>query len=392
MTETRGIGAKKIASLEGFRGVAVLLVFLVHYSVAWTMLFPGTANDNSMTGVLADMAFSVGNAGVDLFMALSGYLIYDHLMQRPQSFASYFGRRVRRIFPVYLVVLTIYVLLMLVDPAKSKLPTDPVAAVMYVIECALLIPGIFGREPIVGIAWSLTYEVMFYLLLPLLIWATGLRRRRWIERVAILCIVFVSIVLVALSIRMHERVIMFVGGMLTREALIRWSGEFPRPRLIEATALMLLASVLIYVTVWRGPAPFAYPEFPHAFIRSLALCISLSLLLATALGTHGVCRKAFESTPLRLMGEFSYSFYLIHNLTMRIGLPVVASHIRPAMAGWFYWVAMPIALAICIIPGLGLYGLIERPFSLRRPIQIRFRKSQKTMATDASRPPITLKA
>src|ERR1700744_1963660 len=98
----------KIASLEGLRGVAVGLVFMVHYAVAWTLVFPQAANDSTATGVAADIAFSLGNAGVDLFMALSGYLIYDHLASRPQRFTGYLGRRMRRIFPAYLVVLAIY--------------------------------------------------------------------------------------------------------------------------------------------------------------------------------------------------------------------------------------------------------------------------------------------
>ncbi|HTB43038.1 MAG TPA: acyltransferase [Acetobacteraceae bacterium] len=358
----------KIASLEGLRGVAVGLVFMVHYAVAWTLVFPQAANDSTATGVAADIAFSLGNAGVDLFMALSGYLIYDHLASRPQRFTGYLGRRMRRIFPAYLVVLAIYVSLMLLDPNKSKLPASMSASVAYVVECALLIPGFFGHEPIVGIAWSLTYEILFYLLLPVLIAVTDLRHRSWNQRVAVLSGVGLLVLLATAITGDNERVIMFVGGMLAREFLVRFRYSFPRPITAEIAALAVVGATFLYMAVLRGPLPFTYPLFPHSIIRSSALFIAFPMLLAVTLGVHGVCRRLFEWLPLRLLGEISYSFYLVHNLAMRVALPLVKAHASPSAPQALYWLAMPAAFAFCLVPALVLYATIERPISLRRPI------------------------
>jgi exopolysaccharide production protein ExoZ len=368
MPQILGTAKPKIASLEGLRGLAIALVFMVHYAVAWTMIFPHAADDSTFTGLFADMAFSVGNSGVDLFMALSGYLIYDHLMLRPQTFAAYLGRRVRRIFPTYLVVLSIYVMLMLLDPAKSKLPTNAAAAMAYVTECALLIPSFFGHEPIVGIAWSLTYEIAFYLLLPLVILATGLRQRSWHIRVIILLCVAAVIVLATTSIGHHERVIMFVGGMLAREILVRWRYAFPRPVLVEVSLLAVVILAVIYMALTRGPLAFTYPDPPQSIVRSLVLTVAFPAVLIASLGVHGVCRRLFEFQPLRLFGEFSYSFYLVHNLTIRIGLPLVMAHVSSGIPSRFYWLAMPATFAVCAVAGLGLYAVIERPLSLRQPV------------------------
>jgi exopolysaccharide production protein ExoZ len=381
MAEIQDAGQAKIAALEGMRGMAILLVLMVHYAVAWTILFPQAAHDTTSTGLMADIIFSLGNSGVDLFMALSGYLIYDHLMTRPQPFITYFGRRVRRIFPAYLAVLSVYVVLMLMTPSKSKLPLEPIDAIIYIIECALLIPAFFGKDPIVGISWSLTFEILFYLLLPLLIFTTGQRRRGWLARVVILCCVGGLIALVAQIVggqSGQERFIMFVGGMLAREALVRCSYKFPRPILVESLALLTLMVALAYMAYWRGPEPFVYPLFPQAFHRSLILCIAFSAMLAGSLGVHGICRRVFEFTPLRLLGEVSFSFYLVHNLAMRITIGAVAPCVTPGMADTFYWLAMPFAFILCLIPGLLLYVLIERPISLRRPIMFRLQKPRKT--------------
>jgi exopolysaccharide production protein ExoZ len=66
--------------MEGLRGFAVLLVFLVHYE---SLLEPWIARDASLLA-LAHSLLIVGNAGVDLFFLLSGYLIYGSLLTRQQ--------------------------------------------------------------------------------------------------------------------------------------------------------------------------------------------------------------------------------------------------------------------------------------------------------------------
>jgi len=377
MMDVHATGRPKIASLDGMRGLAVLLVLLVHYSVAWTLLFPQAANEATFTRLMADVAFSLGNAGVDLFMVMSGYLIYDHLMIRPQPFPVYFGRRVRRIFPTYLVVLAIYVVLMLIQPEKSKLPHDPIEAIIYIIQCALLIPIFFGKEPIVGIAWSLTYEILFYLALPLLIYVTGMRYRNWSTRIAILASIAVLISCITYAAEAHERIIMFVGGMLARESLVRRSYRFSRPRLMEGAALLIFVISIGFIAYWRGPSSFVYPEYPEALGRSYLLFIGFSTLLLATLGTDGICRRIFEWVPLGLIGEISFSFYLTHNLTMRIVIGFLLPHVSSSIAEMFFWLALPFTFVLCLIPGLAIYMLVELPLSLQRPTMISFKKQKK---------------
>ncbi|WP_153067260.1 acyltransferase family protein, partial [Steroidobacter cummioxidans] len=86
--------------MEGLRGLAVLLVFLVHYE---SLLEPWIAADASL-GVVAGALRIIGNSGVDLFFVLSGYLIYGSLLTRQQSFLHFFTRRLQRIYPAFTAV------------------------------------------------------------------------------------------------------------------------------------------------------------------------------------------------------------------------------------------------------------------------------------------------
>ena len=71
---------KQILPMEGIRGFAVFLVFLVHYVCAiepWLL-------ESSSTFQVATYIRSIGNIGVDLFFVLSGYLIYGMLIKKPR--------------------------------------------------------------------------------------------------------------------------------------------------------------------------------------------------------------------------------------------------------------------------------------------------------------------
>ena len=70
---------RQLRSMEGLRGLAVFLVFLVHYV---TLAKPWLAPASFSTRV-ADGLHNIGNTGVDLFFVLSGYLIYGSLIRKP---------------------------------------------------------------------------------------------------------------------------------------------------------------------------------------------------------------------------------------------------------------------------------------------------------------------
>src|SRR5215210_1654852 len=87
--------------MEGLRGLAVTLVFFVHYHA----LFKVWADPGSLTFAVSDFLGTVGLAGVDLFFVLSGYLIYGLIFKKPTRYASFIKRRIQRIYPTFLFVL-----------------------------------------------------------------------------------------------------------------------------------------------------------------------------------------------------------------------------------------------------------------------------------------------
>ncbi|WP_280154891.1 acyltransferase [Piscinibacter sp. XHJ-5] len=136
---------------------------------------------------MADL-HEIGNSGVDLFFVLSGYLIYGTLMRRPQSFGAFMIRRVRRIYPAFLVVFVTYMALAFAIPSLgAKLPATGLPS--YFLANLLLLPGLFPIEPLITVAWSLSYEMFFYLLLPVVIALARLRQWAPVHRIAALVMI-----------------------------------------------------------------------------------------------------------------------------------------------------------------------------------------------------------
>ena len=72
---SRGGGAQNVRPMEGLRGFAVFLVFLVHYV---TLVKPWMVHGSALD-LFGNLLRSIGSTGVDLFFVLSGYLIYGSL-------------------------------------------------------------------------------------------------------------------------------------------------------------------------------------------------------------------------------------------------------------------------------------------------------------------------
>src|SRR6266850_155027 len=87
-----GSSTRRILPMEGQRGVAVALVFLVHYvSLFSRWLAPGSAGVE-----LAEALKSIGHIGVDFFFVISGYLIYGIVMRKALDHREFALRRIER--------------------------------------------------------------------------------------------------------------------------------------------------------------------------------------------------------------------------------------------------------------------------------------------------------
>lgn len=335
--------------MDGLRGVAAALVFVVHYC---SLVQPWVAG--SGTGALADAAGQLGNAGVELFFTLSGYLIYGSLMRGAWSLGPYLLRRAQRLYPAFLAVLLVYVVLSAAVPGQSRIPPDPAAAAWLIMQNALLLPGVFPVTPIVTVAWTLSYEAAFYLLAPLLV--GGLRLRAWPRTARIVLILLLAGASQLLPMP-HARAGLFACGMLLVEAL---------PLIRRLPPLDVLA---VCATLGCGMLLLASPPDPVAFT---ALFLACFLLGGSALRGEGPVARLLATRPFVRFGAISYSYYLLHGLVLKgVTLLLAAAWPPSGQEPEVFWLMLPVAAVATVGAAVVLFRLVEQPFSLSYRVQTR---------------------
>jgi exopolysaccharide production protein ExoZ len=351
---TRGDRGHNLRTMEGLRGAAVILVFLVHYVSVWEpWLAPG-----SVTSVLADQLHTMGQAGVDLFFVLSGYLIYGSLIERAQPLGRFLLRRIQRIYPTFLLMFTLYLALSLVLHEVSRLPDMAHGRVLFLIENVLLLPGLFLHEtPLLSVAWTLSYEMFYYLMIPLIIGALGLRRRSAGFRILVFAALALLLILDGWIFKGPLRLIMFVAGVLLFE-LLKTPLVLPRPS-SWVGAVFGVCALLGLILPFSGAGAYV-AKIVGLFAGFFMLC------LVCFRDPKGWLGSRFSTLPIRWLGNMSYSYYLMHSLALR-AIFLVLPHVLPLklQGSWLFFGLLPIAFILTVLPAAGLFLVVERPLSLK---------------------------
>lgn len=361
--------------MEGLRGLAVILVFFVHYHA----LFSVSLEPNSISYKISKFLSINGNSGVDLFFVLSGYLIYGAVIKK-FDFSKFIYRRIQRIYPAFLVVFAIYLVASLLIPSRSKLPENFSDAAIYILQNILLLPGIFDIEPLITVAWSLSYEFFYYLFLPLLVVGLRLQKQKPWLRVAF----FVSLVLLCLTYSFYGsfsnlKLVMFASGILVYEAVktFRLNEKVTAKTDIFALLLFLFSLLMTFLLI-NSPAEIYLADSPQLknVLHMLLLFVTFLVLVLGCIGSKTILKTIFSWTPLRWLGNMSYSYYLIHGFTLQ-GVAFVLMKIAPQTVetAFGFWIFMAISFTFTWISSTILFAAVEKPFSLAKSVKTTAKQS-----------------
>jgi peptidoglycan/LPS O-acetylase OafA/YrhL len=360
-----GLDANRLPALDGVRAVAASLVFVVHYQAAFGPLL---LDAYPSLNAAADFAAGIGYHGVTVFFMLSGFLIYGSLVGKPIPYTTFFKRRVQRIYPTYLVVLLLYLLLGSVFRSRSKLPSEGVAT--YVLQNALLLPGVFEIPPIVTVSWSLSYEIFFYLGLAAAVALLQLRRWTPRARAALLAALLVGWgVSGAASQRVAGSFIMFVPGLLVWEAW-RARRDALRPHVPAWLAWTLFGALLPVAAALDAGAVsqrLTAVGLRPSTLNFALLTLAVVPLLWHALGTPSDRPSVLAWRPVRYVGVISYSFYLLHGLTINalaLGFATLFGPVSAPYGPVVYCALLPVVYLAAVVTSTALFRGVERPLSL----------------------------
>ncbi len=312
MAESAG-GRERIGQLDGVRTVAIAMVFLNHafrVKLMW--------------------------AGVDLFFILSGFLITGILIGAKERrigdyFGHFYGRRVRRILPPYVLLLALTPIFFGMAWLRQ--------GVMYVFLMNVLFASGKVHPSSLDVLWSLAVEEQFYLFWPLVVFFMSETAIAWVAGALV------------------------VGAPLLRYVCTPWFAWYAPMYMLTPFRMDLLAVGALFAIAWRrrrraverwgmyGPlltvaalgAMLWFARRPGFTITANTQFGNLWIYEFTLLGSAGVVLWALSGRGVgvlrlewvRYVGRISYSFYLIHTTAL-----IVLARYVPGR-----WVVAALALA-----------------------------------------------
>jgi peptidoglycan/LPS O-acetylase OafA/YrhL len=318
--EVQTVGVARLGGFDGLRGLAAVAVLVLHVSVLRLGGHPG------MQDFVAQL-----QSGVQVFFVISGFVISRPFVvalldgtPRP-NLSRYARRRFVRIFPAYWVALVCAAVFF---GAPLSGPRD---WLLHLLLLQTYSSYQFNRG--IGIAWTLSVEVSFYVLLPFVFVAVewlsgrlGARRALVVSLVALLIASCAAVQWTVASGRtlptfwLPFQLPVFVVGMLmcvaAEVALRGGRGRSSVDRLgallplwwIAALGCLLLAAHLFGATVVFRARHQLGQEVLYGLVAAFAV-----LPVAFGFERSGLGGRLLEWRPVAYVGAISYGLYLWHN-------------------------------------------------------------------------------
>jgi peptidoglycan/LPS O-acetylase OafA/YrhL len=310
--DAKSLLRSKMPELDSVRGFAILMVLFFH----------GFANRDGAQGLsglpkLFVRLLAPGWTGVNLFFALSGFLITGILLDskhHPQYYRRFYLRRALRILPAYYGILLLLALL-----GRYALQGENISWAFLGLSAVYLanVTVLFGVPMQFGVLWSLAVEEHFYLVWPIIIRNVSRSTAGAIAVVIAVGATLARVVTLWLGYDYGSHYTWLVADALALGALL---AVFMRGPLGTRAGLKL-----ILLAAFLGSGALVLIDRPfHRPLAGGALHITALNLLCTGavggtllLGTSSWSFLVHHRT-LRFFGEISYGLYLIHMLVFNI--------------------------------------------------------------------------
>lgn len=288
-----------------------------------------------------ELAFGeIAELSIQGFFVISGALVYGSLT-RSKGLADYAGKRLRRLYPAYFVVVLVpaLVALALAPEAIRSVGAYVGANLIFLNFLAPDLPGFFGNQrftAVNGALWTLKIEVLFYLVLPVLGWMLALVRRwKWV----LLGAIYVAAEAwraywlagdgmydSAIARQLPGQMSFFVAGVTL---WLMWDGLKPVP----------------WILFWVGAAIVALTFWSDLFIMLRAIGLGLAIA-SLALGRGPQVNAARH-------GDVSYGLYIVH-------FPVLQTLIAAGVFAFHPALGLAASFIIVLALSFAMWHLIEK--------------------------------
>lgn len=310
----------RLKAFEGLRAWAVIMVFNVHFFAQYYQ-----QHYFVQAGSVAEGAIKVlhaGHIGVDLFFVLSGFLIFSTLNRNKPTFRNYIGHRISRVMPAHIAVL-----FLLLFPA---IPWGGFLSNIFFLPT--FFPWIENYNIV---TWTLGWEWFFYVLM---FGIFNSNRGLYVGMLSTIIVLFVVTYFFGEAYRWGELVRLgrmpalfpepgrFAGffiGVVVAHLLTIEKRKLVVQSAVRALLPIAIVGVLISQVMWSIYAPIIGGSYVlcNLFYLTASTCFGVIVAYLATSTSGGVLNQVCQSTFMRIIGQISFSFYLIHAL---VTLPMTA--------------------------------------------------------------------
>lgn len=351
---------KRIAGLDGLRGLGIVMVFLAH---AEKTLKSG------YSGFLTPLQwFSAGSLSVHLFFVLSGFIITRLLLGEFEKkgridIVNFYVRRTRRIFPAFYIYLAVVGILSILGYLAIDRRQIIVAALYLWNYSGLLGIGLLSmKNPdgawYLGHTWTLSLEEQFYWFWPALFILIMKFKRVWLLTILIILVPTIRIASYFLFPSTRGQLnAMFHTGMDSILMGCLFAIHQEKATLLFASILGSRAALsCLAFTIF-----FVFPVFHHylggywtaTYLRTFEAATIGVFILALAIDKDFFLKSVFVSRPMLFLGSISYSLYLWQQLFNGLN--------RGLKFGF------PLAIVETLGAAILSFYLVEKRFNARKP-------------------------
>lgn len=333
-------------TIDGLRGFLALSVMFHHFVITYYWKLNGYW-DNPPEKYYENY----GKVGVAIFFIITGFLFTSKLLKSKGhiSWLKIYESRIFRIIPLYLFSVLCIVFIVFHN-TDWQLASSPGSTLIALTKWFTFHGGIINDFPetrriIAGVDWTLKYEWLFYLSLPLL--AFTLYKGKRLGAFALLMFSFFSFLYPFSFIAFSSKyfILFAIGGAVS--GIIRYQNHVAEIMRAKPTSLLTLA--LVFFSLF-------YPGTLD-LVHIIAIGI-LFVMVAMGNDIFGILR----SKQARLLGEISYSIYLLHGITLYVLFTQSSLIIVPKLTPGDYMLLMPFVGIVVVSVAAITFLLIEKPF------------------------------
>ena len=340
-------------SLQAGRAIAAILVVLYH-------LGGMIAVEKYFGQPIFGIPFSFGDAGVEFFFVLSGFIIltaHRKDISKPYRVISYLKKRIARIYPTYWIIFFgVYIYAMMSDTLINDVPHD----FFIVLKSLLLFPqnmDVVGGTgaPVLIVAWTLQYEVLFYMFFAIMI----------INRLASIALSVVWLYMYInfsgdtslhflLSFLVSDYIFLFIIGMAV--SIIFRSNSV----LVKNYGFNIVIGVLVFSFV-------ALDEIIKTNLvmerQTLLYGLASGLIILGLVKAESSGRIIGGNRWLQLLGDSSYALYLIHLPLISLLCKLSVSFGLNNFGFLGALVSFVLFFCACVVSSVVFHLWIERPIA-----------------------------